>query len=172
MYEKVFNFDMKLCGLFNRACHYHIINLIFSVVSRLGNGIFWYILMFTLPFIFGLSAISVVIQMILTGVCGLVIYKIMKNHTERLRPYMVSDSIKLGTQPLDQYSFPSGHTLHAVGFSNIICFYYPEFTILLYTITGLVAASRMILGLHYPSDVLIGATIGIFTSATILFIFN
>lgn len=128
--------------------------------------------MLTLPFMFGLSAINVVIQMFLTGIAGLIIYKAIKQNTERLRPYMVNDNIKLGTQPLDLYSFPSGHTLHAVGFSNIICFYYPEFILLLSSVTALVAASRIILGLHYPSDVLIGATIGLTTSSIVLFVFN
>jgi len=172
MYEKVFNADMKICGFFNRACRYNIIQILFSIISRLGNGLFWYILMLGLPVIYGLSAIPVVLQMVLSGLLGLLIYKYIKNNTERLRPYMVNETIKLGTQPLDQFSFPSGHTLHAVGFTNTLCFYYPELTIVLFPVTGLVAASRMILGLHYPSDVLVGAFIGLITSVSVLFIFN
>ena len=172
MYEKVYNVDLKLCGFFNRACHYNFIKLLFSVISRLGNGVFWYLLMLSLPFIYGFTAITIVFQMLMTGILGLIIYKIMKQNTERLRPYMVCDAIKLGTQPLDQYSFPSGHTLHAVGFSNILCFYYPELTLMLYSITALLAASRMILGLHFPSDVLMGAGIGLSTSSFIIAVFN
>jgi len=172
MYNKVFHVDMKLCGFFNRACHYNFIQLLFAVISRLGNGIFWYVLMISLPFIYDVSAILVVAQMVISGFMGILIYKLIKNNTVRLRPYMVSDSIKLGAKPLDQFSFPSGHTLHAISFSNIICFYYPELTFILLPITMLVAVSRMILGLHYPSDVLAGAIIGLFTSFTVLFIFN
>jgi len=172
MYEKVFNADMKLCGFFNRACHYNFVQLIFSVISRLGNGIFWYVLMIALPIIYDLSAIVVVLQMLVSGLMGVLIYKLIKNNTVRLRPYMVSESIKLGAQPLDQFSFPSGHTLHAIGFSNIICFHYPEFTFFLLPITVLIAVSRMILGLHYPSDVLVGALIGLLTSFSALLIFN
>lgn len=172
MYEKIFYADMKLCGFFNRACHYNMIQRFFSIISRLGNGVFWYFLMVSLPILYGWSAIIVVIQMIISAIVGLIIYKVIKNNTERLRPYMANDSIKLGTQPLDQFSFPSGHTLHAISFSLIVCFYYPEFINILLPVTFLIAVSRVILGLHYPSDVLIGALIGISTSVSVLFIFN
>lgn len=172
MFDKVFNADMKLCGFFNKACHYTMINKSFSVISRLGNGIFWYALMILLPFIYGLSATLVVLQMAIAGLSGSLIYYILKRGIERPRPYVVNDLIKLGTQPLDQFSFPSGHTLHAVGFSTIVCFYYPEFTLVLLPVTALIAISRMLLGLHYPSDVLVGAGIGLLMAMLVLNIFN
>ncbi len=172
MYEKVFNADMKLCGFFNRACHYNFIQMLFAIISRLGNGVFWYALMLSLPFIYDYSAIPVVLQMFLSGLVGVLVYKYIKSNTVRLRPYMVNESIKLGAKPLDQFSFPSGHTLHALSFSNVICFHYPEFTFFLMPVTVLIAASRMILGLHFPSDVLVGAFIGLATSYSVLAIFN
>ena len=172
MYDKVFNADMKLCGFFNKACHYTMIKKSFSVISRLGNGIFWYALMILLPFIYGFSATLVVLQMAIAGLSGSLIYYILKRGIERPRPYVVNDLIKLGTQPLDQFSFPSGHTLHAVGFSTIVCFYYPEFILVLLPVTALIAISRMLLGLHYPSDVLVGAGIGLLMAILILNIFN
>lgn len=62
---------------------------------------------------------------------------------------------------LDRFSFPSGHTLHAVAFSCVALAYYPALAPLLLPFTGLVAMSRPVLGLHYPSDVLAGALIGL-----------
>ena len=62
--------------------------------------------------------------------------------------------------PLDKYSFPSGHTLHAVAFSTLLIAGLPQLAGFLITFTLLVALSRMVLGLHYPSDVLIGALLG------------
>lgn len=62
--------------------------------------------------------------------------------------------------PLDRYSFPSGHTLHAVCFTGIACAYQPLFAWVLVPFALLVALSRLVLGLHYPSDVLAGALIG------------
>lgn len=172
MYEKAFYLDMKLCGFFNRACHYNLIKKIFTVISRLGNGVFWYILMALLPLFYGSESIMVVVQMIASGLSGTLVYLYLKKSTKRPRPYAVNGSIELGTQPLDQYSFPSGHTLHAIGFSTIVCYYYTEFIVFLIPVSILVAVSRMILGLHYPSDVLVGAGIGFTTAAMVLSIFN
>jgi undecaprenyl-diphosphatase len=63
--------------------------------------------------------------------------------------------------PLDHFSFPSGHTLHAMAFSLVALFYYPHLAWLLLPFTLLVALSRVVLGLHYPSDVMAGAALGV-----------
>ena len=80
----------------------------------------------------------------------------------RERPYISLAGIVPGTPPLDRYSFPSGHTLHAVSFSMVIVYSFPELAVLVVPFALLVAASRVVLGLHYPSDVLAGAALGVF----------
>jgi len=72
----------------------------------------------------------------------------------------VNRAITSNARPLDQFSFPSGHTLHAVAFTTIAIAHYPQLAFLLIPFAFLVALSRMVLGLHYPSDVLAGAAIG------------
>lgn len=61
---------------------------------------------------------------------------------------------------LDEFSFPSGHTLHAVSFTVIATAWFPFLVVLLVLFTVLVAMSRVALRLHYPSDVLVGVLIG------------
>lgn len=61
---------------------------------------------------------------------------------------------------LDEFSFPSGHTLHAVAFSVIAIAWFPALTLPLLLFAMLVAMSRVVLGLHYPSDVLAGIALG------------
>jgi undecaprenyl-diphosphatase len=61
---------------------------------------------------------------------------------------------------LDKFSFPSGHTLHAVLFCVVMINYYPQLSFIVVPFTALVGLSRVVLGLHYPSDVLAGALLG------------
>ena len=78
----------------------------------------------------------------------------------RERPYISLAGIVPGTPALDRYSFPSGHTLHAVSFTILAISSFPELAWLLVPFATLVAASRVVLGLHYPTDVAAGAIIG------------
>lgn len=98
--------------------------------------------------------------MITAGLVGTLVYKWLKGATERPRPYQACPSICCLTAPLDRFSFPSGHTLHAVVFSAVATAYYPALGWLVWPFTALVALSRLVLGLHYVSDVLVGALLG------------
>src|SRR5262249_27792909 len=101
-----------------------------------------------------------VVHMLVVGIVCTLVYRALKQGTLRPRPYEVHAHIAAGATPLDRFSFPSGHTLHAVAFTLVALAYYPALTWFLLPLTAAVAASRMVLGLHYPSDVLAGAAIG------------
>ena len=163
--------ELNFCLRVNRYCRQRLVQQFFAIVSRLGDGVLWYSLIIALPFIYGSAALSVSVQMALAGFFGLVAYKAIKHATGRQRPCNVEKAIQLGTAPLDHYSFPSGHTLHAVGFSTVALYSYPELAWVLVPFASLVAASRIILGLHYPTDVLAGAAIGASIAASCLIVF-
>lgn len=152
--------EIPFCLLLNRINHWRPISRFFAGISRLGNGVFWYTLMLMLPLIYGWPAIYVSLHMGMVGLVGLLIYKALKGSTLRVRPYHYSHDIFQNVAALDQFSFPSGHTLHAVSFTLILLHYYPEWLYLVVPFAALTALSRIVLGLHYPSDVLIGALIG------------
>jgi undecaprenyl-diphosphatase len=98
--------------------------------------------------------------MLSSGAAGLALYKLLKHTFVRERPFIRYAGISLAGAPLDRYSFPSGHTLHAVAFTWQGCAAFPELGILLVPLACAIAASRVVLGLHYPTDVLAGALIG------------
>jgi undecaprenyl-diphosphatase len=111
-----------------------------------------------------IHALLPVLHMATAGLVGTIIYKWLKAKTLRSRPFNIYQQISLRSIPLDQFSFPSGHTLHAVIFTLVAIHYYPMLSIGLIPFTVLIGLSRPILGLHYPSDVLVGALVGIFIS--------
>ena len=158
--KKLEAYELNWCIRVNRACAYQLIRNFFAGVSWLGDGRIWYGLMLTLPVVFAEAGFQASVDMMIAALVGYSIYKLIKNNTHRPRPYMRDQAITLGARPLDQYSFPSGHTLHAVLFTVIGVAHLPELAVLLAPFTMLVAASRVILGLHYPTDVVLGGLIG------------
>ena len=159
-FKRMESWELVMCELCNRACRHRIIKGFFVVVSRLGDGVFWYSLMIMLPLWHGVDALRASLHMFFAGLVCLALYKYLKSHLVRQRPYLLHGGITLGTAPLDRCSFPSGHTLHAVAFTVVALAYYPQLAWLLIPFASFVAVSRVILGLHYPSDVVAGAVIG------------
>jgi len=149
-----------MCLRANRACRRHPIERFFGAVSRLGDGPLWYALIVLLPVVFGADALQASARMAVTALVGVLAYKLLKSRMVRQRPFVLHAGIRSATPPLDRYSFPSGHTLHAVSFTIMASAYFPVLAWPLVPFALLVAASRVVLGLHYPSDVLAGAALG------------
>jgi undecaprenyl-diphosphatase len=108
----------------------------------------------------GSEGLLPVLHMALAGLSGTLLYKWLKGKTLRPRPFEVHQDIFMTGKPLDKFSFPSGHTLHAVVFGLVAINYYPALSFIIMPFVSMVALSRVVLGLHYPSDVLAGAFIG------------
>jgi undecaprenyl-diphosphatase len=155
------HFDSVLCIKLSHASQYTFIRDWFRLMSRLGDGVFWYTMLLGIVFIQGESAWMPVLHIVVTGLVGTLVYKWLKGKTLRPRPYQVLQDVWLTGKPLDYFSFPSGHTLHAVTFTCMTLAYFPSLAILVIPFSMMVAMSRVVLGLHYPSDVLAGAVIGV-----------
>jgi undecaprenyl-diphosphatase len=158
--------ELRFCRYLNRSSGFAAIRGFFACVSWLGDGKFWYALILILPFLYGGWQASA--QMAASGMACLLLYKLIKHRAVRERPFITHSVIHCAAAPLDRYSFPSGHTLHAVCFSWIASAHYPELAVPLVGFAVLVALSRVILGLHYPTDVAAGALLGGGLAATSL----
>lgn len=153
-------FDLKGCLYLNHFSHSESVSQFFKVISRLGDGWFWYAMLAIVWINQGLSYLLQIAYLIVAGSIGTLLYKLLKHKTVRPRPYQVHQVIILGERPLDHFSFPSGHTLHAVLATTVLGYIQPILLICMLPFTLLVALSRMVLGLHYPTDVMIGAILG------------
>jgi undecaprenyl-diphosphatase len=159
-FRAVMLWDEAWCVRLNRAADVRAVRAFFRTVSRLGDGVFWYVLMAFLVAAHGAHAFPAVGRMVAVAAAGVLIYKWLKTKTSRPRPFQVRAAVTAGAAPLDQFSFPSGHTLHAVSFAILFTAYHPPLAWLVWPFAALVAGSRVVLGLHYPTDVLAGAALG------------
>jgi undecaprenyl-diphosphatase len=159
-FERFDRAELRFCRYLNRSSGLASVRGSFRIVSWLGDGWLWYALIALLPWLYGRQGWHAALHMTLTGVVGVLAYKAIKTRAVRERPYITHSAINCVSMPLDRYSFPSGHTLHAVSFTLLMASYFPEWTALLAAFALLVALSRVILGLHYPTDVVAGAALG------------
>lgn len=164
LFNKADRFELSLCQRLNRTGRYTSVRLFFKGISRLGDGVFWYSLALLLPLLMGMEGLAAVGHITVTGLVCVAVYSQLKNRLVRQRPFISWDEIRAHTAPLDLYSFPSGHTMNAVNFAVLFSVFYPPLFWLVVPFALLVALSRVILGMHYPTDVLVGAVLGLLIS--------
>ena len=78
----------------------------------------------------------------------------------RTRPCAIERHCWADLLPPDQFSFPSGHSITAFACAVPLSFFYPVFAAWFFFCALSIAASRVILGLHFLSDVLAGCLLG------------
>ncbi len=114
------------------------------------------------------SAFEALLSLALSHIFVQFIKKVYCRH----RPYEELTNVNLGSSPLKDYSFPSGHTTAAFSIAIVFALHSFLLMILLLPIATLIGFSRMYLGLHYPTDCIIGAFIGTLSSILIVYFLN
>jgi undecaprenyl-diphosphatase len=153
--------DLRIAEQCNRFNQLPYVSRFFGTVSRLGDGVFWYCLAGMIALLGGwpTGLLSALWMLAWGGTCT-VVYKLLKHAIARRRPCELRSTLLVTVAPLDRFSFPSGHTLHAVCFTILGSALVPGIGWFLWPFTLLVALSRLVLGLHFISDVIAGAIIG------------
>lgn len=128
-------------------------------ISRTGDGHLYLMLGLTLAF-FGHAAESVLLKCLLLGFAiERPVYFILKNLCRRDRP-QAALNIPSFIIPSDRFSFPSGHTSAAFLVATLVSYFHPAFTPLLVAWAVSIGMARVVLGVHFPTDTLIGALMG------------
>ncbi|MGB6942090.1 MAG: phosphatase PAP2 family protein [Bryobacteraceae bacterium] len=134
----------------------------FYVVSatRVGDGWLWYAMGLAIAILGGKTRFEAVGAAGLSSVLSILMFLCLKRLTGRRRPCQIAPHCWATLLPPDQFSFPSGHTMTAFAVAIPLLLFYPTLTIGLLFCALSIAMSRILLGMHFLSDVVAGALIG------------
>ncbi len=128
--------------------------------TRGGDGWLWYAMGFLILIFGGDARFQALAAAGAAALLSTVLFAGLKRLTGRRRPCQIEPHCWATLLPPDQFSFPSGHTMTAFAVAIPLSLFYPALTIGLLFCALSVAMSRILLGMHFLSDVLAGALIG------------
>jgi len=128
--------------------------------TRVGDGPLWILIALVLLGVGGTEGL-VGRQLAVGLLLDVILYKIVKAMFGRPRPFQQLEAVERGARVPDEFSFPSGHMAASCVMAVIIGSSFSALIIPLISLAVLIGTSRVYLGMHYPSDVLAGAILGI-----------
>jgi undecaprenyl-diphosphatase len=132
-------------------------------LSKTGDGQLYLLIAAILFWIEGIESLSLQ-AILLAFLIERPVYFVLKNSLKRNRPEAALKNFHSIVTPSDQFSFPSGHTSAAFMMATLLGYHFPPLIIPLYCWATLVGCSRVVLGVHFPTDILVGAALGIGTA--------
>lgn len=156
--------DLKFLYFFNATIKCNALDKIFLVFTNLGNAANTVAICLLMIGIGNTFVRKVGIQALIVLIVSHIIVQVLKRTVTRERPKDVLTDLYTFKLPLDRYSFPSGHTTAVFAIATTVSLYIPALAIFIIPVAMLVGLSRIYLGVHYPSDVIIGIMIAVTTS--------
>jgi undecaprenyl-diphosphatase len=129
--------------------------------TRMGDGWIWYTLAMILLVAGGPQRFAAVGAAGSAAISSVIVFKALKRLSHRPRPCQIEPHCWSKILPPDRFSFPSGHTMTAVSIALVLSYFYPALQLPLYFLAGSIALSRIVLGMHFLSDVLAGTVFGL-----------
>jgi undecaprenyl-diphosphatase len=159
--------DHRLMRRVNRWSAPRWVRLWMICATRGGDGWLWYAMLAAVLLFGGAERYYAAGAAALAAGAGIALFLWLKRFTGRKRPCHFEPHCWATLLPPDQFSFPSGHTITAFAMAASLSAFYPELTIGLYFCALSIAASRILLGMHFLSDVLAGAVLGYWLGANV-----
>lgn len=155
--------DKELFYLINKNLKCRLLDDLMPFITRLGGAPVTIFLPLILILLGNQNGRLLAYEILSSLTISHLIVRILKRKTTRLRPYDLFDDID-NYNILKDYSFPSGHTTATFSIATVITLNIPAFMTAIMTFALLVGLSRIYLGVHHPSDVVVGIFLGSMTS--------
>jgi undecaprenyl-diphosphatase len=130
------------------------------IATRMGDGWLWYALGIILLVYGGPQRFAAVGAAGAAAFSGIFVFKALKKLSQRPRPCQIEPHCWSRVLPPDRFSFPSGHTMTAFSIALVVGYFYPSLQGALFFLALSISISRIVLGMHFLSDVLAGMVLG------------
>ena len=152
--------DHKLMRMVNKWPAPRWVRLSAIAATRAGDGWLWYLTGLVILLFGGADRFTAIAAAGSAAVVGIGIFVSVKKISGRKRPCEIEPHCWARLLPPDQFSFPSGHTITAFAVAIALGDFYPSLFALLLFCALVIATSRILLGMHFLSDVVVGALLG------------
>ncbi|MBU3190890.1 phosphatase PAP2 family protein [Clostridium bowmanii] len=161
LFEYINHRDINILRIINNSWKCRFLDTIMPAMTYLGSFPFMFAFC-TLAFFLSTTLLHVMATRAMISITiSTGIGKLLKITVTRLRPFIDIPNLNIKKIGIDKYSFPSGHTTGAFSLAVIIALYFPIFGFITIPLACCVGISRMYIGVHYPTDVMVGAFLGI-----------
>jgi undecaprenyl-diphosphatase len=163
MIDFLYSIDLSIFYFFNHTISAPFLDRFFSLITNVNNWYISYVILLGVSFVRGgtrgkLAVLGIILLIVTSDQTG---YRLLKAFFERPRPCNSLSDVLTPIGCNGSFSFPSNHALN--NFAAAMFFYrlFPKLKWILFITASLIAISRIYLGLHYPSDILGGAILGL-----------
>ncbi len=158
----LYSIDVKIFYFLNHTIANPLTDKFFTFITLLNHWVLVYIILLGILWVKGgklgkLSVIGILFTILISDQLS---SHLLKNLIQRVRPCNALTDVKTLVPCLSSYSMPSSHAVNNFAAAAFFSGFFPRYKKLLYTVATLIALSRPIVGVHYPSDILVGAAIG------------
>ncbi len=163
MADFFYSIDLTVFYFINHSLSAGFADKFFSLITNVNNWYITYIILLGISYFKGgtkgkIAAVGVILLIVITDQTG---GHLIKEFIHRIRPCNALNDAITPLGCTGSYSFPSNHAFN--NFAAAVFYYrlFPKLKWVLFSTASLIALSRVYLGLHYPSDILGGALLGI-----------
>ncbi len=163
MFDFLLSIDESVFFFFNKTISNSVFDGIFPFITESDNWMLLYLTTFVWLFWKGGKAgrICGVALILAVALNDAVVTKFLKEFFERERPCRALEGVRMLVGCGPGKSFPSAHASNNFAAAYVFSRYFRKMSVLFYVIAALMAFSRIYVGVHYPSDVIGGAIVGV-----------